>query len=122
MEDYRFVQLAELQKKIEETQTLLTDPSLAELAQEELARLQQEKKDLEDTMRASEAESEDDSLDERNVILDISGAAGGEEAKLWADELIRMYTRFSQLHGYTVETLDDRVIKISGKKKWSWSF
>ncbi len=54
------------------------------------------------------------SLDTRNAILEVHGAAGGDEAKLWSQELLRMYVRFAQQKGFSVEQLDDDVIKIAG--------
>lgn len=114
MEDYRLIQIAQLEKHIEETKLLLADPDMAEMAQEEITRLEEEKKAIEDTMQPEDDNGE--TLNERNAILETNGAAGGEEAKLWADELMRMYTRYAQLKGFKVEELDENVIKISG---WS---
>ncbi len=112
MEDYRLIQIADLERRIEETKLLLTDPDMAEMAQDEITRLEEEKKAIEDTLKPEEDNGE--SLNERNAILETNGAAGGEEAKLWADELMRMYTRYAQLKGFKVEQLDDNVIKILG--------
>lgn len=55
-----------------------------------------------------------ESLGSRNIIFEVKGAAGGEEAKLWAEELYRMYTRFAQKSGFKVENLDENVAKITG--------
>ncbi len=112
MYDYRRVQIEELTKKIEETNTLLSDPALKELAQKEIAELEMQKKALEDQINKDAEEGS--SLDDRNIIMEIKGAAGGEEAKLWKEELLRMYLRFAQLKGFQVEQIDDGVIKISG--------
>lgn len=112
MEDYRLTQIAELERKINDTKVLLEDPELAPMAQEEITRLEEEKKQLQESL--SLGNEEDDSLDNRNVILEMKGAAGGDEAKLWGDELLRMYTRFAQLKGFKVEKLDEHVIKIAG--------
>lgn len=114
MADYRQIQLQELDKKIEEVKSLLVDPALSSLAQEEIDVLEAQKKALEDSINASNASSED--LDNRNVILEVKGAAGGNEAKLWAEELLRMYTRFAENKGFGVEQVDEGVYKISGKK------
>ncbi len=113
MDDYRFVQLADLEKKIEETKTLLQDPEMVELVQSELTRLEEEKQHLEESLKANQ--EDEDSFDQRNVILEMKGAAGGDEAKLWGEELLRMYTRYAQSKGFKVEPVDDNVIKISGK-------
>lgn len=114
MDDYRLTQVADLEKKIEETKQLLVDPDMADMANEEIVSLEQQKKELEESMNQSANDDTDDSLDTRNVILEIKGAAGGDEAKLWSEELFRMYTRFSQKKGFKVENLDDSVMKISG--------
>lgn len=114
MSDYRYTQIQELEQKIEDTKKLLSDPALAELTQLELNDLEAQKKVIEESLQASKEKNEDN-FDERNIILEVKGAAGGDEAKLWAEELLRMYSRFSQRKGFTVERLDEYVIKISGR-------
>ncbi len=117
MDDYRLIQLQELNKKIEETRFLLSDPALSQIAQEELHVLESQKKQLEESLKQSyeSNESSDNELNRRNAILELSGAAGGEEAKLWSEELLRMYTRFAEMKGFKIEQLDEDVIKITGK-------
>jgi len=114
MDDYRQIQLADLDKKIEETKVLLADPEMAELAKQEIESLEKQKADILATYTRV-SENSGGSLDERNVILQVSGAAGGDEAKLWGHELLRMYERFVQIKGFKVETLDEDVIKIEGR-------
>ncbi|MBU3979439.1 PCRF domain-containing protein [Patescibacteria group bacterium] len=114
MIDYRQTQIEQLEKKIEDTKILLSDPSFADLARQELAELEKQKNVLEESMKKSQAKAEDN-FDQRNIILEVKGAAGGDEAKLWAEELLRMYTRFAQLKGLSVERIDEYIIKISGK-------
>ncbi len=114
MSDYRYTQIEELEKQIEEARALLDDPSMAELAQEEIKRLDEEKKALEEGIQATQ-EKKAENLDERNILVEVKGAAGGDEAKLWAEELLRMYSRFAQRQGYTVEQLEENVIKLSGR-------
>lgn len=111
MEDYRLVQIAEIDRKIEETRTLLEDSELAAMAEEEIKQLEEEKAQILATMQPEEEGSD---LDERNVILEVKGAAGGDEAKLWGEELLRMYTRYAGLKGFKVEQVDENVIKITG--------
>ena len=113
MEDYRQVQIAEIDKKIEETKALLEDSDLAEMAIKEIESLEKQKNDILATFETKKNEPAE-SLDERNVIIQVSGAAGGEEAKLWGDELLRMYSRYAQLKGFKVEALDENVIKVEG--------
>ena len=111
MYDYRIVQIQSLEKKIEETNALLSDPALKELAEKEIVDLRAQKKVLEEAVN-KERESKD-SLDDRNVIMEVKGAAGGEEAKLWKEELLRMYLRFASLKGFRTEQIDEGIIKIS---------
>jgi peptide chain release factor 1 len=49
---------------------------------------------------------ERDPSDDKNVIVEIRGGAGGEEAGLWAGDLFRMLTRYAERRGFTTETLD----------------
>jgi peptide chain release factor 1 len=111
MDDYRVTQLQELDKKIEETKSLLSDPAMSELAQKELESLQKEKEEIEKTIEKEEPE---DSLDQRNAIVEIKGAAGGEEAKIWSEELLRMYLRFAEAKKFKVEVVSEGVFKAVG--------
>ncbi len=115
MNDYRYTQIEELEKKIEETKAMLSDPTMAELAVTEIQDLESQKKALEDSLQQSQDTQDAKSFDERNILLEMKGAAGGDEAKLWADDLLRMYTRYAQLKGFKVESVDETVIKISGR-------
>ena len=113
MDDYRKVQIEELSKKIEETRALLNDPTISELAKREIEELETQKKVLEQGLLET-TDIEEESLDNRNVIMEIKGAAGGEEAKLWGDELLKMYIKFAQKNGFKVEQVDENVVRISG--------
>lgn len=114
MDDYRKALIESIDAKIAQTSELLSDPDFKEMAEVELKELNKQKDQImgnyEDT-----SEDEEDSLDDRNVILQTSGAAGGEEAKLWGDELLRMYTRFGERVGLKFEQVDEGVLRVSGK-------
>ncbi len=112
MIDYRQTQIQDLDKKISETKSLLEDPSMAELASKEIEDLEMQKRALEESIQENQKSSED-SLDKRNVILEVKGAAGGEEAKLWKEELFRMYVKYAKELGFRVEIVDENVVKIS---------
>ena len=114
MEDYRKIQIAQIDKKIEETKLLLSDPDMASLAQEEINSLEKQKQDILATYETNITENSSGDLDQRNVIIQASGAAGGDEATNWGQELLRMYSRYSQTKGFKVEQLDDDIIKVSG--------
>ncbi len=59
------------------------------------------------------------SFSQNTAIIEIRGATGGDEAKIWAVDLIRMYSRFAQNKGWKVQFLDDLTIKISGEGVYS---
>ena len=109
--DYRQVQIEDLNKKIEETKSLLLDPTLAEMAQKEITELEKQKAEIEQTLKTASSES----LDSYNIILEVKGATGGEEAKLWANELLQMYLKFAQYRGFKAKVLNETGIKIDGE-------
>src|SRR5664280_1319193 len=53
-------------------------------------------------------------MDNQTAYLEIRGATGGDEAKLWGTDLLRMYIRFVQKKGWKVIQVADSTIKISG--------
>ena len=131
MENYLKQQINELDTRIEELRELALDPEMAELASAEIADLEKQKQELSDSASTPMDESDDSSegLDESinaNVaIVEIRSAAGGDEAGLFAGDLLRMYLRFAESKGWKVEELDRSegglgqikqiVIKIKGK-------
>ncbi len=120
MDDYRQALIDAIDQKIQQTSSLLSDPDMKEMAEAELAELNNQKNQILGNYR-QESESEE-SLDERNIILQASGAAGGEEAKLWGDELMRMYARFCERVGLKTEQVDEGVMRVSGKVKGKGPF
>ncbi|MEX0621508.1 MAG: PCRF domain-containing protein [Candidatus Woykebacteria bacterium] len=97
--NYLEKQIEELDKKMQEAQRLLADPSMEALAKEEIAALESQKKQLLGSSKPS-VESPPSS-----VIMEIRAAAGGSEAGLFAADLYRMYTRFSENKGWKVQQL-----------------
>ena len=52
------------------------------------------------------------------IIIEIRGAAGGEEAKIWADDLLRMYHRFAEKKGWQVDLIGKGILRISGSSAY----
>lgn len=132
--DYLKEQIDQIGKRIEEVKLLLADPEMAELAKEEIAELEQQKKALESTSGESKPTPEVSVVENQGVnpnvaILEIRSAAGGDEAGLFAGDLLRMYTRFAQNKTWKIEELDrsegklgqikEIVLKISGKEAYN---
>ena len=79
------------------------DPELIALVKDDLARLPAEIEAAEAELRALLTPR--DPLDDRDAILEIRAGTGGEEAALFAGELLRLYTRFAERHRLTVEPI-----------------
>lgn len=109
-------QIEEIEKKINATKKLLNG-DLADLAKEELKDLEKQKDSLKKAREDSQTQKSDDGSDvnQSNIIMEIKAGAGGDEAKIWADELLRMYCKFAESLNFKVEFIDDLVIKISKK-------
>jgi peptide chain release factor 1 len=58
-------------------------------------------------------------MNQNKVILEIRPGTGGDEAKLWASELLRMYTRFANAKGWKVTEVDEHVISLDGLSAYS---
>lgn len=111
-------QLDELEAKIAQTNELLADPDFSELAQLELIQLEEQKKLFLDlSEQYAHAGDADEPVSQRkvNCIFEIRQGAGGDEAKIWANDLLRMYSRFAQLLNFKITMIDESVFKISGK-------
>ncbi len=91
------------------------DPELREMAREELKELQASRGEMEERIRLMLIPR--DPNDERNVILEIRGGAGGDEAALFAGELFRMYVRYAEGRGWRVEVMSQNATGIGGLKE-----
>lgn len=134
----RYPKLAKRQKYLEETLALfdklhkLKDDyaqseaiandetgDMAEMARTELDSLQQEIDKTEAIL--NEALTPRDPNDEKDVIVEIRAAAGGDEASLFAGELYRMYSRWAENHKYKIEIISDSPSEAGGYKEISFS-
>ncbi len=80
-----------------------SDPEIRELAKAELTVLEIRRNELETELR--KLLTPRDPLDQKSVVLEIRPGTGGEEASLFAGDLFRMYTRYAQSRGWSVEVL-----------------
>jgi peptide chain release factor 1 len=103
------------------------DPELKALAKEEVALAEAALPNLEEQLKLALLPR--DPNDEKNVILEVRPAAGGDEAGLFAEEIFRAYTLFAQRQGWTVEVMSytpgtvggvkEAIASISGEKVFS---
>ncbi len=92
---------------------------LAELAKIELEELQNKKKVVQESL--DEALTPKDPNDDKDVIVEIRAAAGGDESSLFAAELYRMYVRWAENHGFKAEHIDDSPNDVGGYKEISFA-
>ena len=132
--DYIQLQIQEIDHRIEELQALLEDAEIKELALAEIADLQKQRRELEQSAitpmqnDASETPTTFDGMNPSVAVVEIRSAAGGDEAGIFAGDLLRMYTRFAQTKGWKLEELDrsagklgqikEVVIKLTGKNAY----
>lgn len=131
--DPGYPKLAKRQKYLEETLALFEeqarlqdaynqaselaaeDGELADLATQEAAAAADQLRKVQATL--AEALTPKDPNDEKDAIVEIRGAAGGDEASLFAGDLYRMYVRWAEQHGHKVELIDEAPSEAGGFKE-----
>ena len=114
----KFREYKACQKTIEDTLELLReklDDEMRELAQSELDGAKADKDRLEAELRILLLPK--DPYDDKDVIMEIRGGAGGEEAALFAGDLFRMYSRYAESQRWRVEMLDSNPTDLGGFKE-----
>ncbi|MEZ5724966.1 MAG: peptide chain release factor 1 [Paracoccaceae bacterium] len=100
-----------------EAQAMLSDPDMRELAEEEVTRLKAALPDLEQALRIALLPK--DAADARPAIVEIRPGTGGEEAALFAGDLLSMYRRYSEAQGWSFQMLDLSETELGGVKEAS---
>ncbi|MGY3750214.1 peptide chain release factor 1 [Vagococcus acidifermentans] len=103
---------------IEETEELLNEnleDDMRELAKEELSDLKEEKEQLEEQIKVLLLPK--DHNDDKNIIMEIRGAAGGDEAALFAGDLLNMYQSYAVSQGWKFEVMEANITGIGGYKE-----
>ena len=98
-----------------EAKEMLSDPDMKEFAQEEIAAIEAKLPALEDDIKFMLIPS--DPADEKDIIVEIRAAAGGDEAALFAGDLYKMYQRFAAEQGWKTETMDVSPSEAGGYKE-----
>lgn len=113
VESYR--QHATLKHELEETRDLLEiseDPEMKAMAEEEIGRLENDIEALEEEMQRLLIPK--DPRDEKNVFIEIRAGAGGDEAAIFAADLLRMYTRYAEMQNWRTEIVNASDIGVGG--------
>jgi peptide chain release factor 1 len=91
------------------------DPEMREMVKEELGELEESMNALEEKLRILLIPK--DPNDDKNVIMEIRGAAGGDEAALFAGSLYRMYSRYAETQGWKIDVVDANPTGLGGYKE-----
>lgn len=112
-----FAKKDDLNQKIESAQELLnsSDTEIREMASSEIDQLKNELSGAEQELKATLTPN--DPNDEKNVIIEIRAAAGGDESSLFAAELYKMYLRWAENHQYSYELLGENPNELGGFKE-----
>jgi len=108
-------QLVEIETSIEENRELLSDKEFKSLAEEELVTLETKITLIEDKIKFEVRPK--DPLDSKDVIIEIRAGAGGDEAALFASDLLRMYLRYCERKKWSVEIINKSEIGLGGVKE-----
>ena len=100
----KFREYKKVLNEIEESKEMLHDSEIADFAKEELSRLTKEEETLIDELKILLLPKDEN--DGKNVIMEIRGAAGGDEANIFAGDLFRMYQKYCEKEGWKLEIVD----------------
>lgn len=99
---YKYTRVLE---DIEAAKEMLHDPEMAEFAHDELESLTKQKEELENEITILLLPK--DPNDDKNVIMEIRGAAGGDEANIFAGDLFRMYSKYAEKENWKLEVTNE---------------
>ncbi|MCP4051291.1 MAG: peptide chain release factor 1 [bacterium] len=102
-------------KNIDEARELLQDVEMKDIAQMEIQKLQPELTDMEQKLQIFLIPT--DPNDKRNALVEIRSGTGGEEAALFAAELFRMYSKYSELRGWKIDVSSKNLTGLGGIKE-----
>src|SRR3989344_6520724 len=122
--NHKTAYLAEMYEKLlrEEAELLFMiekDPSMREMAQSDLDLIKEQKKNIEDQVKAI-VESEKEEIEfPTELILEVRAGTGGDEATLFAQELLNIYKKYAENQGWACRVIDDLTLEIKGKTAYS---
>ena len=106
------------QQDYKETQEILkesSDPELKEMATLEVEELSNKLEDLEQRLQILLLPQ--DPNDDKNIMLEIRAGTGGDEAGIWAGDLVRLYTRYAERQGWRVKMVSETLAEMGGFKE-----
>ncbi|NIK11869.1 peptide chain release factor 1 [Alkalibacillus almallahensis] len=116
VEKYR--EYKDLQQQITDAKTMISEESdkdVIDMAKEELEELEPQVEPMEEELKFLLIPK--DPNDDKNVIMEIRGAAGGDEAALFAGDLYRLYSRYAESQGWRIEVIESHEAEVGGFKE-----
>jgi len=114
----KYTQYKKVVQQVRDDEELLhekLDDEMEQLTKEELAESKTKQEQLEQELRILLLPQ--DPNDDKNIIMEIHGAAGGDEASLFAADLFDMYSRYAEKQGWQVEVVDHSDTEVGGFKE-----
>ncbi len=108
----------QVKEELQDAKLLLEDKldaEMREMVKEEVASLEERAEQLEEQLKFLLIPK--DPNDDKNVIMEIRGAAGGEEAALFAGDLFRMYSRYAESQGWKIDVIEANSTGLGGYKE-----
>ncbi|MEM9349454.1 MAG: peptide chain release factor 1 [Pseudomonadota bacterium] len=105
----------QVEADIAEAELMLSDPDMKELAEEELPELRAKLPELEQDLRIALLPK--DAADARPAMIEIRPGTGGDEASLFAGDLLRMYQRFAEVQGWRFNIVEEQATELGGIKE-----
>ena len=114
----KFREYKKVKQSREEAEELMQDPDMKELAEEEYYSAKEQIPKIEEELKILLIPKDPD--DDRNIICEIRGGAGGEEAALFAGTLFRMYSMYAEKKHWKLEVLNENETGLGGYKEISF--
>ncbi|MBM6772003.1 peptide chain release factor 1 [Ligilactobacillus agilis] len=115
----KYNQYKEVSQRISDDEEMLNegldDDEMTEMVKAELADSKDEKQALEEEIKILLIPK--DPNDDKNIIMEIRGAAGGDEASLFAGDLFNMYSKYAERQGWSIEVIDRNMTEVGGFKE-----
>jgi len=111
----QIIEYKTLMSDLDEAKALLNDPDMRELAEDELPRLKARIPEVEHALQLALLPK--DAADLRPAMLEIRPGTGGEEAALFAGDLLRMYQRYAESRGWGFDIIEEQATEIGGIKE-----
>ena len=114
----KYKEYKKTKQALEEAEEMLNDPEMKDLAEEEIYENKEKIPKLEEELKILLIPTDPD--DDKNIICEIRGGAGGEEAALFAGTLFRMYSMYAERKHWKIEVLNENETGLGGYKEISF--